>query len=187
MRAHVPAQDRTQVRTEPDAERPARLAEDERTALKLLVEGLDANWSLAGPTSPVYGVPKPRAGLPLDAPASPEPKTARRELFALLHELLVGRDTSPRLPTLLPAPDADRIRSPPATGQPGRAARGPEDRARCLPGGRDDRRPVRARPGDPGARGRSAGSPERLFPRMFAGDRGRRLPVSATERTRRQR
>ncbi|WP_318552054.1 lysine--tRNA ligase [Kitasatospora fiedleri] len=116
VRTYVPAQDRTQVRTEPDTERLARLTEDERTALKLLVEGLDANWSLAGLTSLVYGVPKLRAGLPLDAPASPELKTAQRELFALLYELLVGRDTGPRLPTLLLALGADRIRSLLAAG-----------------------------------------------------------------------
>jgi lysyl-tRNA synthetase class 1 len=61
-------------------------------------------------TSLLYGVPKLQAGLPLDSPATPELKTAQRELFVLLYELLVGKDTGPRLPTLLLALGQDRIR-----------------------------------------------------------------------------
>ncbi|WP_220040623.1 lysine--tRNA ligase [Streptomyces tateyamensis] len=109
--AKLPAEDRTQVRTAPDRERLAQLSADERAALKLLLDGLDEHWSLDGLTSLVYGVPKLQAGLPLDAPASPELKLAQRTLFSLLYELLVGRDTGPRLPTLLLALGADRIRS----------------------------------------------------------------------------
>lgn len=108
---YVPAEERTQVRTEPDRERLEQLPAAQREALKLLLDGLDGHWSLDGLTSLVYGVPKVLAGLPLDAPASPELKVAQRELFVLLYELLVGRDTGPRLPTLLLALGADRIRS----------------------------------------------------------------------------
>ncbi|MFE0462587.1 lysine--tRNA ligase [Kitasatospora sp. NPDC058965] len=109
--AQLPAEDRTRVRTAPDRERLARLTADERAALALLLDGLADHWSLDGLTSLVYGVPKLRAGLGLDAVATPELKLAQRELFALLYELLVGRDTGPRLPTLLLALGADRIRS----------------------------------------------------------------------------
>ncbi|MEV7926134.1 lysine--tRNA ligase [Kitasatospora sp. NPDC088779] len=108
---YVPAEERTQVRAEPDRERLEQLSPVKREALKLLLDGLDENWSLDGLTALVYGVPKIQAGLPLDAPASPELKVAQRELFVLLYELLVGRDTGPRLPTLLLALGADRIRS----------------------------------------------------------------------------
>lgn len=116
----MPAEDRTQVRAEPDRERLERLAPAQREALKLLLDGLDGHWSLDGLASLVYGVPKIQAGLPLHAPASPELKTAQRELFVLLYELLVGRDTGPRLPTLLLALGADRIRSLLTVAQPGR-------------------------------------------------------------------
>ncbi|MFJ2778227.1 lysine--tRNA ligase [Kitasatospora sp. NPDC087315] len=108
---YVPAEERTQVRTEPDRERLEQLPAAKREALKLLLDGLDRHWSFDGLTSLVYGVPKVQAGLPLDAPASPELKVAQRELFVLLYELLVGRDTGPRLPTLLLALGADRIRT----------------------------------------------------------------------------
>jgi lysyl-tRNA synthetase class 1 len=35
---------------------------------------------------------------------------AQRTFFALLYQLLVGRDTGPRLPTLLLAVGAERVR-----------------------------------------------------------------------------
>ena len=44
------------------------------------------------------------------APATPELKTAQRKLLWLLYTLLVDRDTGPRLPTLLLALGAERIR-----------------------------------------------------------------------------
>jgi lysyl-tRNA synthetase class 1 len=58
----------------------------------------------------VYGVPKVQLGLPLDTKPTPELKVRQREFFALLYLLLVGRDTGPRLPTLLLALGPDRIR-----------------------------------------------------------------------------
>jgi len=108
---YVPAEERTHVRTEADRARLEQLSPTEREALKLLLDGLDEHWSLPGLTSLVYGVPKLQAGLELDAPASPELKTAQRALFSLLYLLLVGRDTGPRLPTLLLALGAERIRT----------------------------------------------------------------------------
>ncbi|NRQ34122.1 lysine--tRNA ligase [Nonomuraea sp. NN258] len=107
---HVPADQRTHVRAAPDAELLDSLGEAERESLRLLVDGLDEHWSLDGLTTLVYGVPKLRAGLAVDAPATPELKAAQRAFFALLYRLLVGRDTGPRLPTLLLAVGAERVR-----------------------------------------------------------------------------
>ncbi|WP_327108239.1 lysine--tRNA ligase [Nonomuraea glycinis] len=106
----VAADQRTRVREEPDAELLDSLGDDDRDSLRLLVEGLDEHWSLDGLTTLVYGVPKVRAGLAADAKPTPEVKTAQRAFFALLYRLLVGRDTGPRLPTLLLAVGADRVR-----------------------------------------------------------------------------
>jgi lysyl-tRNA synthetase class 1 len=50
------------------------------------------------------------AGLPPDVKPTPELKAAQRAFFALIYRLLVGRDTGPRLPTLLLAVGADRVR-----------------------------------------------------------------------------
>ncbi|MFJ8163137.1 lysine--tRNA ligase [Streptomyces sp. NPDC096136] len=106
----VPADQRTLVREEPDAELLASLDEEARRSLAMLLEGLDTHWSLDGLTTLVYGVPKVMAGLEPDAKPTPELKVAQREFFALLYRLLVTRETGPRLPTLLLAVGADRVR-----------------------------------------------------------------------------
>ncbi|MEV4064525.1 lysine--tRNA ligase [Nonomuraea dietziae] len=106
----VPAEQRTSVLAEPDADLLAGLGDEQRESLRLLLEGLDEHWSLEGLTALVYGVPKLQAGLSADAKATPELKAAQREFFVLLYTLLVGRDTGPRLPTLLLAVGADRVR-----------------------------------------------------------------------------
>ncbi len=107
----VPAESRTIVRDEPDKELLGSLDERGRESLRLLLEGLDTHWSLDGLTTLVYGVPKVMEGLAPDAKPTPELKTAQRSFFALLYRLLVGRDTGPRLPTLLLAVGADRVRT----------------------------------------------------------------------------
>ncbi|MGW7300645.1 lysine--tRNA ligase [Streptomyces sp. NPDC054829] len=114
INTHVPADQRTIVRAEPDAELLKSLDETSQQSLRLLLDGLDSHWSLDGLTHLVYGVPKVQAGFPADATPKdlpPEIKTAQRSFFALLYHLLVGRDTGPRLPTLLLAVGQERVRS----------------------------------------------------------------------------
>ncbi|MFE0099393.1 lysine--tRNA ligase [Streptomyces sp. NPDC059009] len=109
----VPADARTIVRAEPDTELLSSLDDEARESLRLLLEGLDSHWSLDGLTHLVYGVPKVRAGFSADATAKelpPEIKVAQRTFFALIYRLLVTRETGPRLPTLLLAVGADRVR-----------------------------------------------------------------------------
>ncbi|WP_327235116.1 lysine--tRNA ligase [Streptomyces sp. NBC_01317] len=106
----VPAEARTVVRDEPDKELLGALDEQAAESLRLLLAGLDSHWSLDGLTTLVYGVPKVLAGLEADAKPTAELKVAQRTFFALLYRLLVGRDTGPRLPTLLLAVGADRVR-----------------------------------------------------------------------------
>ncbi|MER6783067.1 lysine--tRNA ligase [Streptomyces sp. NPDC000658] len=111
---HVPADQRTIVREEPDAELLKSLDEASQQSLRLLLDGLAQHWSLDGLTHLVYGVPKVQAGFSADATPKelpPEIKTAQRTFFALLYHLLVGRDTGPRLPTLLLAVGQDRVRA----------------------------------------------------------------------------
>lgn len=113
INTQVPADQRTVVREEPDTELLATLDDQARESLRLLVDGLDDHWSLDGLTHLVYGVPKVQAGFSADATPKelpPEIKTAQRTFFALLYHLLVGRDTGPRLPTLLLAVGAERVR-----------------------------------------------------------------------------
>jgi lysyl-tRNA synthetase class 1 len=107
---YVPAESRTIVRDVPDTELLGSIDESQRSSLQLLLDGLDGNWSLSGLTTLVYAVPKIQAGLPLDVKPTPELKATQRSFFALLYQLLVGRDTGPRLPTLLLAVGAERVR-----------------------------------------------------------------------------
>ncbi|MFE1912236.1 lysine--tRNA ligase [Streptomyces anandii] len=114
INTHVPADQRTIVRDEPDAELLKSLDEPSRQSVRLLLDGLAEHWSLDGLTHLVYGVPKVQAGFSADATPKelpPEIKTAQRSFFALLYHLLVGRDTGPRLPTLLLAVGQDRVRA----------------------------------------------------------------------------
>jgi lysyl-tRNA synthetase class 1 len=108
---HVAAGDRTHVRAEPDAGLLAGLAQPQRQALRLLLDGLDESWSLDGLTTLLYGIPKIQLGLPADTPVTAELKAAQRAWFALLYQLLVGADTGPRLPTLVLSLGAGRVRS----------------------------------------------------------------------------
>ena len=115
---YVAPADRTQVREEPDKERLAVLTDGERRALEILAERMGGDWSLNGLTTLLYGIPKLQRGLPLDAPPTAELKAAQRAWFILLYQLLIGKDTGPRLPTLLLALGQDRIRVLLAPGDP---------------------------------------------------------------------
>ncbi|MFJ8537337.1 lysine--tRNA ligase [Streptomyces sp. NPDC093591] len=113
INTQVPADQRTIVRDEADAELLKSLDEASQQSLRLLLDGLESHWSLDGLTHLVYGVPKVQAGFSADATPKelpPEIKTAQRSFFALLYHLLVGRDTGPRLPTLLLAVGQERVR-----------------------------------------------------------------------------
>jgi lysyl-tRNA synthetase, class I len=103
--------ERTEVRREPDLDRLVALTESERAAIKLLTERMGEDWSLDGLTTLLYGIPKLQRGLAITAPPDDELKAAQRAWFVLLYELLIGKDTGPRLPTLLLALGQDRIRS----------------------------------------------------------------------------
>jgi lysyl-tRNA synthetase class 1 len=111
VETQLPTGQRTRLHQEPDHAALGALSDSERGALKLLVDGLDAHWSLDGLSQLVYAVPKLQAGLPADAKPTPELKVAQRQFFALVYRLLIGTDTGPRLPTLLLAAGPARVRA----------------------------------------------------------------------------
>ncbi|WP_245870859.1 lysine--tRNA ligase [Asanoa hainanensis] len=110
VRTQLTPDERTRVREEPDAVLLDGLDDDQRRSLAMLRAGLQDHWSLDGLTTLVYGVPKQMLGLPADVKPTPELKVAQRSFFALLYRLLIGKETGPRLPTLLLATGADRVR-----------------------------------------------------------------------------
>jgi lysyl-tRNA synthetase, class I len=111
VNGYVAPADRTQVRNEPDRARLAALTGSERDAVALLLERMADDWSLEGLTTLLYGIPKLQQGLPISAPPTGELKVRQREWFVLLYEVLTGKDTGPRLPTLLLALGQDRVRT----------------------------------------------------------------------------
>ena len=117
MSDFVPAEDRTTVRSEPDAARLAALDEDEELWLRQLLDRLPDQLDLESTTSLIYGVPKLARGLGLDDAPTDQVKQDQKAFFRLLYNLLVDADRGPRLPTLFLALGADTVRSlltPPA-------------------------------------------------------------------------
>jgi lysyl-tRNA synthetase class 1 len=106
---YMPEDVRTQVREEPDLALLATLTEQDRHALKLLTGQINQDWTLAGLTTLLYGVPKLIRGLPLTAPPTDELRQAQRTWFKLLYRLLIAKETGPRLPTLVLALGQDKV------------------------------------------------------------------------------
>jgi lysyl-tRNA synthetase class 1 len=107
----VPIEDRTIVRSAPDAERLASLTEAEARWLSLLLDNLPDELDLEPVTRLVYGVPKLARGLDLDADPTDEVKADQKQFFQLLYNLLVDKDRGPRLPTLVVALGQEKVRS----------------------------------------------------------------------------
>ena len=107
----VPSEERTLVRDAPDTARLADLSEREATWLTLLTSKLSDDPTLDEVTSLVYGVPKLARGLALDDAPTDEVKGDQKDFFRLLYNLLVSADRGPRLPTLILALGAPKVRS----------------------------------------------------------------------------
>lgn len=117
MSEFVPAEDRTTVRSAPDADRLAALTEDEELWLQQLLDRLPDHLELESTTELIYGVPKLARGLGLDDAPTDQVKQDQKDFFRLLYNLLVDADRGPRLPTLFLALGAEKVRSlltPPA-------------------------------------------------------------------------
>lgn len=115
-------EDKTIVREIPDA---AGLAAADQDALRMLLDGNGADlakiedvWTLDGLTHQIYGVPKVMQGKSADfrpdRKAEPELAAslgaAQREFFKQVYNLLIGKNTGPRLPTLLLAVGPEKVR-----------------------------------------------------------------------------
>ena len=118
-------EDKTVVRAAADRGTLDTLSDNDRQSLRILLDGngtdlgpIEDVWSLDGLTHQVYGVPKVILGrspdFRPDRKAEPELAAslgaAQREFFKLLYNLLIGKDTGPRLPTLLLAVGPQKVR-----------------------------------------------------------------------------
>jgi len=103
--------DRTTVRETPDTGTLAALGPQQRQWIDLLLDHLPDQLDLEPLTAVVYGVPKLARGMALNDAPTDEVKADQKEFFALLYRLLVDAERGPRLPTLILALGADRVRS----------------------------------------------------------------------------
>lgn len=108
---YLPDDERTRIRSTFDAATYQQLPAQERAGLRLLVEGLDENWSLEALTTLIYNVPKLVRGLPVDMPPDEALKQAQRAFFIAIYRLLCGTETGPRIPTLLLSLGRERVRA----------------------------------------------------------------------------
>jgi lysyl-tRNA synthetase class 1 len=107
---HVPADERTTVRSTPDTSRLASLSEDEELWLRIFLDRLPLDGDLDAITAVVYGTPKVARGLGFDDAPTEQVKADQKEFFRLLYHLLVSADRGPRLPTLVLALGPARVR-----------------------------------------------------------------------------
>jgi lysyl-tRNA synthetase class 1 len=111
MLEYVDAADRTNVRETPDTATLAALDDRQAEWLRLLRDGLVEPLDLDAVTALVYGVPKLARGMAIDDKPTDEVKADQKELFGLLYRLLVDAERGPRLPTLVMALGAERVRT----------------------------------------------------------------------------
>ncbi|MFC5178118.1 lysine--tRNA ligase [Nocardioides taihuensis] len=111
MLEYVDAADRTNVRETPDTATLSALDDRQAEWLRLLRDGLVEPLDLDAVTALVYGVPKLARGMALDDKPTDEVKADQKELFGLLYRLLVDAERGPRLPTLVMALGAERVRT----------------------------------------------------------------------------
>ncbi|KAA1427575.1 lysine--tRNA ligase [Nocardioides antri] len=112
MTHYVDPEDRTSVRSEPDADRLRGLDENEELWLRQLLDRLPDSFDDPDAlTALIYGVPKLCRGMSLEDPPTDEVKADQKAFFKLLYELLVAAERGPRLPTLFAALGPERVRS----------------------------------------------------------------------------
>ena len=109
---YVDPADRTNVRATPD-EATLGLAHRRAARVAAAAPATDCptRSSSTTVTALVYGVPKLARGMQLDDKPTDEVKADQKEFFGLLYRLLVDAERGPRLPTLVMALGADRVRS----------------------------------------------------------------------------
>lgn len=108
----MPADQRTHVNSEFNADYYDSLPNDNREAINLLANNLENYWSnLTDLTRWSFGAAKAHLGIDIDdRNLSDEAKAFQREYFVNVYQLLISEDAGPRLPMLMRCIGLDRTR-----------------------------------------------------------------------------
>lgn len=106
---YVPEDERTHIRPTFSAEAYTGLDEAGRNGVRMLLDGLDENWTLEGLTKMVYSIPKTLLGLPVESEPTSEVKQAQRQFFKAVYTLICASETGPRIPTLFLSLGKERV------------------------------------------------------------------------------
>ncbi|HET7641115.1 MAG TPA: lysine--tRNA ligase, partial [Ktedonobacteraceae bacterium] len=79
--------------------------------IRMLVQALDENWNLEALTTLVYSIPKLVRNLPAATVPNEELKQAQRSFFIAIYQLICGRETGPRIPTLLLSLGKEKVKA----------------------------------------------------------------------------
>jgi lysyl-tRNA synthetase class 1 len=107
---YLPDDERTQIHTNFDHAAFEQFSAMDQAGVLLLAEQLNSSWHLSGLSALMYSIPKIVRGLDVDTPPNDELKLAQRSFFVALYTLICGKDTGPRIPTLLLSIGLERAR-----------------------------------------------------------------------------
>ncbi|QBD75726.1 lysine--tRNA ligase [Ktedonosporobacter rubrisoli] len=108
---YLPEDERTPIRSAFNAEAYEQLSELDRASVQMLAEQLDMSWKLDALTNLIYNIAKIVRGLPVDTPPDAALKQAQRSFFIAIYQLICGRDTGPRIPTLLLSLGKEKVKA----------------------------------------------------------------------------
>ena len=107
---YLPDDERTQIRSSFDDTAFEQFSAMDQAGVRLLAERLDHSWNISELSSLMYTIPKLVRNLDIDTPPNDELKQAQRSFFVALYTLICGKDTGPRIPTLLLSIGLERAR-----------------------------------------------------------------------------
>ncbi|HTI15471.1 MAG TPA: lysine--tRNA ligase [Dictyobacter sp.] len=115
---YLPDDERTNIRDTFAIDDYLKFSALDKASIKMLSERMVESWDLASLTELMYSIPKIVRGMAVDTPPNDELKQAQRSFFISLYTLVCGKDTGPRIPTLLLSiglEKAQRLLTPPAS------------------------------------------------------------------------
>ncbi len=108
---YLPEDEHTPIRSTFNGLVYPQLPEQDRAGICMLVQALDEHWNLESLTALVYSIPKLVRNLPTDTVPNEELRQAQRSFFIAIYRLICGRETGPRIPTLLLSLGKEKVKA----------------------------------------------------------------------------